>query len=123
MEWHDIQNPDDKLLDELAARYSLHPLHVEDCRQDAQRTKAETGEGYLFISLKQMAFDDSGRLATGDLVLFVGGDFLLTVHRAPVALLEPLRAAKGELHPDQVLYRVIDAFRRILHPSCGAAGR
>ena len=110
MEWHDVQNPDDKLLDELAARYSLHPLHVEDCRQDAQRTKAETGEGYLFISLKQMAFDDSGRLATGDLVLFVGGDFLLTVHRAPVALLEPLRAAKGELHPDQVLYRVMDAF-------------
>ena len=110
MEWHDIQNPDDKLLDELAARYSLHPLHVEDCRQDAQRTKAETGEGYLFISLKQMAFDDSGRLATGDLVLFVGGDFLLTVHRTPVALLEPLRAAKEELHPDQVLYRVMDAF-------------
>jgi magnesium transporter len=110
MEWHDIQNPDDKLLDELAVRYSLHRLHVEDCRQDAQRTKAETGEGYLFISLKQMAFDDSGRLATGDLALFVGGDFLLTVHRAPVALLEPLRAAKGELHPDQVLYRVMDAF-------------
>jgi magnesium transporter len=110
MEWHDIQNPNDKLLDELAARYCLHPLHVEDCRQDAQRTKAETGDSYLFISLKQMAFDDSGRLATGDLVLFVGGDFLLTVHRAPVALLEPLRAAKEELHPDQVLYRVMDAF-------------
>jgi Mg2+ and Co2+ transporter CorA len=54
MEWHDIQNPDDKLLDELAARYSLHPLHVEDCRQDAQRTKAETGDSYLFISLKQV---------------------------------------------------------------------
>src|SRR3984957_18797612 len=110
MEWHDIQNPDDKLLDELAARYSLHPLHVEDCRQDAQRTKAETGEGYLFISLKQMDFDDSGRLATGDLALFVGCDFLLTVHRAPVALLEPLRAAKEELHPDQALYRVMDTF-------------
>jgi magnesium transporter len=87
MEWHDIQNPDDKLLDELAARYSLHPLHVEDCRQGAQRTKAETGEGYLFISLKHMAFDDSGRLTTGDLALFVGREFLLTVHRAPVALL------------------------------------
>jgi hypothetical protein len=53
MDWHDIQNPDDKLLDELAARYSLHPLHVEDCRQDAQRTKAETGDSYLFISLNR----------------------------------------------------------------------
>jgi magnesium transporter len=109
MQWHDIQNPDDKLLDELAARYSLHPLHVEDCRQDAQRTKAETGDTYLFISLKQLAFDDAGRLSSGDVVLFVGRDFLLTVHRAPVALLEPLRAAKQELHPDQVLYRVMEA--------------
>jgi magnesium transporter len=109
MEWHDIQNPDDKLLDELAARYSLHPLHVEDCRQDAQRTKAETGDSYLFISLKQLAFDDAGRLSSGDVALFVGRDFLLTVHRAPVALLEPLRAAKQELHPDQVLYRVMEA--------------
>jgi hypothetical protein len=27
LEWHDIQNPGDTLLDELAARYSLHPLH------------------------------------------------------------------------------------------------
>jgi magnesium transporter len=108
MEWHDIQNPDDKLLDELAAGYSPHPLHVEDCRQDAQRIKAEAGEGYVFISLKQIAFDDSGRLATGDVVLFVGCEFLLTVHRAPVALLEPLRAAKEELHPE--LYRVVDTF-------------
>ncbi|MGA3238541.1 MAG: CorA family divalent cation transporter [Bryobacteraceae bacterium] len=63
MEWHDIQNSDDKLLDDLAARYSLHPLHVEDCRQDAQRTKAETSDSYLFISLKQLAFDDAGRLS------------------------------------------------------------
>jgi magnesium transporter len=110
MEWHDIQNPDDKLLDELAARYSLHPLHVEDCRQDAQRTKAETGDSYLFISLKQLAFDDAGRLSSGDVVLFVGHDFLLTVHRIPVQLLEPLRAPKQELRPDQVLYRLVDTF-------------
>src|ERR1700685_1626503 len=110
MEWHDIQNPDDKLLDELAARYYLHALHVEDCRQDAQRTKAETGDSYLFISLKQLAFDDAGRLSSGDLVLFVGRDFLLTVHRTPVRLLEPLRAPKQELRPDQVLYRLVDTF-------------
>jgi len=33
MQWHDIQDPRNKLLDELAARYSPHPLHVDDCRQ------------------------------------------------------------------------------------------
>lgn len=52
MQWHDIQGPGHELLDELAAKYSLHPLHVEDCRQDAQRTKLETSESYLFISLE-----------------------------------------------------------------------
>jgi magnesium transporter len=109
MQWHDIQNPDHKLLDELAAHYSLHPLHVEDCRQNARRTKVENGERYLFISLKQMALDDSGRLSADDVALFVGGDFLVTVHRVPVALLEPLRTSPEELRPDQALHRIMDA--------------
>jgi magnesium transporter len=77
MQWHDIQDPGDKTLDELAARYSLHPLHVEDCRQNAQRTKLEISEGYLFISLKQMVWNDSGELSADDLALFVGQTFWL----------------------------------------------
>ena len=89
-------------------RYSLHPLHVEDCRQNAQRTKLEISEGYLFISLKQMVWNDSGELSAYDLALFVGSDFLVTVHRAPVTLLELLRNSREELRPDKVLYRVID---------------
>jgi Mg2+ and Co2+ transporter CorA len=108
MQWHDIQNPDHKLLDDLPARYSLHPLHVEDCRQESRRTKVENGDGYLFISLKQLVLDDSGRLSTDDVALFVGGDFLVTVHRVPVALLEPLRSSPEELRPDQVLHRIMD---------------
>ena len=108
MQWHDIQDPGDKTLDELAARCSLHLLHVEDCRQNAQRTKLEISEGYLFISLKQMVWNDSGELSADELALFVGSDFLVTVHRAPVTLLEPLRNSREELRPDMVLYRVID---------------
>jgi Mg2+ and Co2+ transporter CorA len=41
MEWHDIPDPDHKRLDEMAARYSLYPLHVEDCRQNAQPIAAD----------------------------------------------------------------------------------
>ena len=52
MQWHDIHDPGYKLLDGLAAQYSLDPLHVEDCRQSPQRTNLETSESYLFISLK-----------------------------------------------------------------------
>jgi magnesium transporter len=108
MEWHDIRDPEGKRLDEMAARYDLNPLHVEDCRQNAQRTKVETGESYLFISLKHMALDSSGRLNATDLALFVGGDFLVTVHREPVALIESLQAFREKMRPEQALYRVVD---------------
>jgi magnesium transporter len=108
MQWHDIRDPGHKRLDELAAQYSLHPLHVEDCRQSAQRTKLETSESYLFISLRYLTWSDSGRMSADDLALFVGADFLVTVHRAPVPLLESLQNSREELRPDQVLYRVID---------------
>ena len=109
MQWHDVHDPGLKLLDELAAQYSLHALHVEDCRQSAQRTKLETSESYLFISLKYLTWGDSGGINADDLALFVGADFLVTVHRAPVTLLESLRNSRQEPRPDQVLYRVIDS--------------
>ena len=40
MPWHHIENPQDPQLDELAKRYGLHPLHIEDCRNRNQRAKA-----------------------------------------------------------------------------------
>ncbi len=100
MQWHDIQGPADKTLDEPAAQYSLHPLHVEDCRQSAQRTKLETSESYLFISLKYLTWNDYGRISADDLALFVGAGFLVTVYGAPVTLLESLRNSREELRRD-----------------------
>ena len=91
MTWHDIADPASHRLDELAANYSLHQLHVEDCRQSARRIKVESGGQYLFIALKLLDLEQSNKLGVEDLVLFVGSDFLITVHSSPVDLLKPLR--------------------------------
>jgi hypothetical protein len=32
-------------------------LHIEDCRQAGQRAKLESGEEYLFVSLKLLALE------------------------------------------------------------------
>ena len=109
MTWHDIADPASRQLDELAAIYSLHRLHVEDCRQSGHRIKVESDRQYLFIVLKLLDLEQSNKLAVEDLVLFVGSDFLITVHRSPIDLLNALRELGEKLRPDQVLYRLADA--------------
>jgi magnesium transporter len=108
MQWHDIQDPAHRQLDELAARYALHSLHVGDCRQPGQRTKVANGGHYLFIILKLLVMEHNDKIAVGDLALFVGSDFFITVHSTPVPLLEHLRAGSEQLRPDEALYRVLD---------------
>ena len=109
MQWHDISDPNHFHLDELAATYSIHHLHLEDCRQEDQRTKVETNRDYLFVSLKLVLIEHGNRLSVSDLAVFAGSEFLITVHSGAAPMLEPLRGAKGELRPDEALYRVLDA--------------
>ncbi len=75
MRWHDIADPTSPQLDQLAENYSLHRLHIEDCRQNASRIKDEGDGEYLFIVLKLLDLERSNKLAVNDLVLFVGADF------------------------------------------------
>src|SRR5215831_3798237 len=57
MQWYDIHDPASAELDQLAARYGFHALHIEDCRHRDQRAKIEEGEGYLFTVLKPVRVD------------------------------------------------------------------
>jgi Mg2+ and Co2+ transporter CorA len=86
MKWRDLADPCGSQLDELAVSYSLHSLHVEDARCSGQRTKAESGEQYIFIILKILDLESNNQLTSGNLILFVGAAFLITVHTgaAPV---------------------------------------
>jgi magnesium transporter len=113
MEWHDILDPASAELDEFAARYSLHPLHIEDCRQRNQRAKIEEGQDYLFTVLKPVRVDESGNFDAVDLDIFLGNDFLITVQEAECPELRDLisrvrKALASETKPDRVYYRLLD---------------
>ena len=112
MEWHDLRDPNDPLLDELAARYQLHPLHIEDCRHRGQNAKVEESGHYLFVVLKPAAIESDGSLTFSDLDLFLGRDFLITVEDGgcvPVRqILDRVRAGNQRARPDQLLYRIAD---------------
>ena len=41
MPWYELNSSDDPKLQELAERYHLHPLHIEDVRSADERVKVE----------------------------------------------------------------------------------
>jgi magnesium transporter len=111
-EWHVIRDPADPLLDQLAERYRLHPLHIEDCRHRNQVAKVEENEGYLFAVLKPVRILTDGSVELSDLDLFLGHDFLITVeesHSPQVRQALDQLAPASNLRADQLFYRIVDA--------------
>ena len=78
--------PSDAVLEEFRVRHGIHTLHLEDCRSDEQQAKIEHGDGYLFIVLKLVLLT-SDELSAADLDVFLGADYVATVHKSPVTLL------------------------------------
>jgi len=113
MEWHNVIDPASPELDQLAERYHLHPLHIEDCRQRLESAKIEDGEGYLFTVVKCMELTTEGDLDAHDIDLFLGKDYLITVietgDKDTRQRIERLQASGNHLRADQIYYRIIDA--------------
>lgn len=113
MTWYKITDPASPELDELAERYHLHPLHIEDCRHRNQSAKIEEGEGYLFAVLKVMRLMDGGSLHAADLDVFFGQNFVITVEEEACPeiksiIQEVLQTPIAPQRSDQVFYRIMD---------------
>ena len=112
MIWHDIRDPKDPQLDELAKRYNLHPLHIEDCRNRNQAAKVESMNDYLFIVLKPVDMTEEYNLRIADLDFFIGPGWIITVQEDKcenaTEALNKVRSASAKLRSDEVFYRVMD---------------
>ncbi|HYI94801.1 MAG TPA: magnesium transporter CorA family protein [Bryobacteraceae bacterium] len=120
MDWLDLRDPDDPRLPELAEKYKLHPLHLEDVRNRNQSAKAEPLNEYLFIVLKPVELRGDRTLSIADLDFFLGPDWLITVQEESCAAvtfaLDKLEGIRASLRPDEVFYRVMDSIVDSYHP-------
>jgi magnesium transporter len=107
--WFDIADPASPELDELAHRFGLHELQIEDCRHRPQRPKTEEHDHYIFTVLKHI--HDGSELEFDDLDLFLGRDFLISVRSADAVVAEKVRARAGEENVDRLdrlFYMIVD---------------
>jgi magnesium transporter len=119
LRWVNIEEPGAPERGWLEEHFDFHALDLEDVLSRNQRPKIDTYDDYLFIVLHFPIFDPSvGRLGTGELDLFVGPDFLITIPNQPLQPVEYLFErcrSKEELREQlfsrgsgYLLYRVVD---------------
>ena len=116
MAWIGLFRPAESQLLEAAERFGLHELAVEDAIVAHQRPKLERYGDTLFVVLRAARYlDDVEEVDFGEIHLFVGPDFVLTVRHSQSPDLSAVRRrleADPELlalGPEAVLYAVLDA--------------
>lgn len=89
--WLDLSNPTQAELEEVAKKFRLHATSLEDCLNVRHQPKFEEINGIHFMILR--VFDEASEVQaeqirdmTRKLALFVGRDFLITVHRRELPL-------------------------------------
>jgi magnesium transporter len=117
--WYDIADPASPELDELARRFALHPLQIEDCRHRPQRPKTEEHDHYIFTVVKHM--HNHGELEFDDIDLFLGPDFLISVRRNDSVIFESVRARAEQEHVDRLdrlfymfIDQIVDGYQPVL---------
>jgi len=113
--WVGLHEPDAHELTEVAGAFSLHHLAVEDAVNAHQRPKLERYEDNLFLVLKTLWYvDEDDAVETGEINLFVGSDFVISVRHGEGGA---LRQARVDLEarqavlahgPSAVVYAVCD---------------
>ena len=116
MAWIGLARPTEAELLSLAAEFDLHPLAVEDAMEAHQRPKLERYGDTLFVVLRAARYLDAPEeVDFGELHVFVGPDFVITVRHGAAPDLSSVRRRMEEtpellkLGPEAVLYAILDA--------------
>jgi magnesium transporter len=113
--WIGLHDPSAEAVEEVGRHFGLHPLAVEDAVHAHQRPKLERYGDTLLLVLKTARYVDSSELVEiGEVAVFVGDRFVVTVRHGEGSPLGEVRRDL-EAHPDllglgpsAVLYAVAD---------------
>src|SRR3989344_6944292 len=83
---------DTKAIEDFGACFDLHPLLLEDLSHTRQRPKIEEYDGYLFIILKMLFFDEKTHAVTVEQVsMVVGPTYVLSFQEQPGDVFDAVR--------------------------------
>jgi magnesium transporter len=117
--WVNIESPTKLEMEYLAQNYSFNQLDLDDCLSRRQRPKLDVYKDYLFFIFHFSVYSREKRISTyGQVSVFLGGKYLVTVHNGglkPLVSLfrscqtnEDVREQNFSHGSGYLLYRILD---------------
>jgi magnesium transporter len=102
--WIGLYEPTEEEFDSLRREFELHPLAVEDAIHAHQRPKVEVYDEMVFLVLKTARYvDPTEVIELGEVLVFLGDDFLITVRHGEASSLASVRERLDAAILDQIV--------------------
>jgi magnesium transporter len=122
--WIGLHEPTRAEFDAVSGEFDLHELAVEDAIKAHQRPKLERYGDVLFLVLKTTRYIEPDEIEFGEILLFIGERFVVSVRHGEAVPLAGVRA-KVEARPDllrcgpmavvhAILDEVVDAYPPVM---------
>jgi magnesium transporter len=118
--WVDIETKDNEVLHQLAGHFGLHELTIEDCLSPGHLPKLEDFGSHVFMILRgvkpqltyaqaagdepldrdeqeELGDDEEGKRLTYKVAMYLGANYLVTVHRQSLSWLDALVRQAGSV--------------------------
>lgn len=87
--WYNLSDNGEAEIAYLRENFDFSPRHLRDCATPPLRPKIETNDHYIFLILLFPVFNRQTRaISAAELDVFLGRDFLITVHQNEIAALK-----------------------------------
>ncbi|HXE74133.1 MAG TPA: magnesium/cobalt transporter CorA [Candidatus Xenobia bacterium] len=113
LRWYHLEEPESPVLDRLAQEFGFHELEIEDCRHLRHTAKLEEYENHIFLISNTIHFvPETLGVWFGELDIFLGQDFVVTVHAGPTRsvreTLPRVQSITKMQRPDRVVHSLLD---------------
>lgn len=113
LKWYHLEDPNSPLLDQLGQELGFHELEIEDCRHLRHTAKLEEYDTHIFLIANSLHFvPETCGVWFGEIDLFLGQDYLVTVHAGPTRSIEQVlpkvKAVAKMQRPDRILHAMLD---------------
>ena len=116
MAWIGLLRPTPEEIAQVADEFDLHPIAVEDALKGHQRAKLERYGDILFVVLRPARYiDETESVEFGELHVFVGPDFIVTIRHAESPKLSVVRR-RMEREPELLArgHEVVDEYTPVI---------
>jgi magnesium transporter len=112
--WIDLTGPGEDDIKLMRDVFRFHPLAIDDTRNQRQRPKVDEYDDHLFAILNPVMPQDGDSVAFRELDIFVGRNYVVTVHPDSEPIIEEARQRIGRtrssvsISPGYILYVLTD---------------